>query len=95
MIIERQILRDVLLLKPQIFNDDRGYFFESYNQSQFYKKIGHINFIQDNDSKSSYGVLRGIHFQKHEIHLNTAKMLKPSIVELPGSDLRDRISLLA
>ena len=57
-------IKEVKIIEPKIHSDDRGYFFESYNQSQFYKKIGHINFIQDNESKSSYGVLRGLHFQK-------------------------------
>tara|TARA_B100000941_G_C28368378_1_gene480766 strand:- start:143 stop:679 length:537 start_codon:yes stop_codon:yes gene_type:complete len=57
-------IKDVKLIEPQIHRDTRGYFFESYVQEEFYKKIGPINFIQDNESKSSYGVLRGLHFQK-------------------------------
>ena len=54
----------VWIIEPKIFNDPRGYFFESYNQKEFNKKIGHIDFVQDNESFSSYGVLRGLHFQK-------------------------------
>ena len=62
-IIESQ-LKDVKIIEPQIFDDNRGYFFESYNQKEFVKKIGEFNFIQDNESKSSFGVLRGMHYQK-------------------------------
>ena len=58
-------LEGVKIIKPQLFNDDRGYFFESFNQEIFDKKIGNINFIQDNESKSSFGVLRGLHYQKY------------------------------
>ena len=54
----------VLILEPRIFNDDRGYFFESFNLKDFEEKVGNINFVQDNESRSSYGVLRGLHYQK-------------------------------
>ncbi len=57
-------LKGVKIISPNLFNDDRGYFFESYNQEIFDKKIGKINFVQDNESKSSFGVLRGLHFQR-------------------------------
>lgn len=53
----------VWIIEPKIFNDPRGYFFESYNQKEFNEKIGRIDFVQDNESFSSYGVLRGLHFQ--------------------------------
>lgn len=53
----------VFVIKPTIFEDSRGYFFESYSQKQFEEKIGKVNFVQDNESKSSYGVVRGLHFQ--------------------------------
>lgn len=56
---------DVVIIEPRVFNDARGYFFESYNKISFDELIGDdINFIQDNEAKSSYGVLRGLHFQK-------------------------------
>ncbi|RXQ91466.1 dTDP-4-dehydrorhamnose 3,5-epimerase [Ancylomarina salipaludis] len=55
---------DVFIIEPKIFGDDRGYFFESFNQKEFEEHIGKINFIQDNESKSSKGVLRGLHFQR-------------------------------
>lgn len=59
-------IEDVIIVEPRIFNDERGYFFESYNQKAF--KDGGIdcNFVQDNQSKSSYGVIRGLHCQLGE-----------------------------
>ena len=55
---------DVLVFEPKVFGDDRGYFFESFRQDLFEQHVGHISFVQDNESKSGYGVLRGLHFQK-------------------------------
>ncbi|TLU87845.1 MAG: dTDP-4-dehydrorhamnose 3,5-epimerase [Chlorobium sp.] len=55
---------DVLMFEPQVFGDDRGYFFESFRQDLFEQHIGRVVFVQDNESKSGYGVLRGLHFQK-------------------------------
>jgi len=52
------------IIEPRIFSDSRGYFFESYSQKEFDEKIGPVRFVQDNESFSSYGVLRGLHFQK-------------------------------
>lgn len=63
MIIKPTIIPDVKLITPKVFEDDRGYFFESFRQDLFEKEIGKINFCQDNESKSTYGVLRGLHFQ--------------------------------
>lgn len=54
---------DVVIIKPRIFEDERGYFFESYNKLKFQEKIGDLDFVQDNESKSNYGVLRGLHYQ--------------------------------
>ncbi len=53
----------IKILEPQIFEDSRGYFFESFSQKVFSKAVKDITFVQDNESKSSYGVLRGLHFQ--------------------------------
>ena len=53
----------LLIIEPKLFVDERGYFFESYNQKAFSSAVGNITFVQDNESKSSYGVLRGLHFQ--------------------------------
>lgn len=59
-------IKDVYVIEPRVFKDERGYFFESWKQSDFEQNIGKVNFIQDNESKSSYGVLRGLHYQKGE-----------------------------
>ena len=62
-------IEGVLILEPKVFNDARGYFFESFSQREFDEKVapilGHtIRFVQDNESMSSYGVMRGLHFQR-------------------------------
>ena len=57
-------IEGVLVIEPDVFGDNRGYFFESFNKKQFEEAVGHVNFVQDNESKSSYGVVRGLHFQK-------------------------------
>ena len=57
-------LDGVVIIEPRIFNDDRGYFFESFSERDFFANVREIHFVQDNESKSSYGVLRGLHFQK-------------------------------
>ena len=54
----------VVIIEPRLFKDDRGYFFESYSEKDFNAQVREIRFVQDNESKSSYGVLRGLHFQK-------------------------------
>jgi len=61
-IIETHIA-GVKILEPQIFGDERGYFFESFSQRIFDELVGKIKFVQDNESKSSYGVVRGLHYQ--------------------------------
>lgn len=53
-----------MLIEPTVFGDERGYFFESFSQKEFQEKVCHTVFVQDNESKSKYGVLRGLHFQK-------------------------------
>jgi len=57
-------IQGVWIIEPEVFNDTRGYFFEVWKQSDFNKHIGEIHFIQDNESKSAFGVLRGLHYQK-------------------------------
>jgi dTDP-4-dehydrorhamnose 3,5-epimerase len=57
-------IEGVVIIEPRLFKDDRGYFFESFSQREFEEKVGKVNFVQDNESKSSYGVLRGLHFQR-------------------------------
>ena len=55
---------DLTIIEPKVFGDHRGYFFESFNFNEFKENIGEVHFVQDNESKSSKGVLRGLHFQK-------------------------------
>lgn len=57
-------IEGVVIIEPRIFNDARGYFFESFSERDFCKEVREVRFVQDNESKSSYGVLRGLHFQK-------------------------------
>ncbi len=59
-------IEGVYIIEPKVFNDSRGYFFEAWKKAEFESNIGPIEFIQDNESKSSYGVLRGLHYQKGE-----------------------------
>lgn len=54
----------VVILKPRLFEDARGWFFESFSQREFEEKVRKVTFVQDNESMSSYGVIRGLHFQK-------------------------------
>ena len=60
----KTILDGVVVIEPRLFEDARGYFFESFSQREFDEKIGKVVFVQDNESKSSYGVMRGLHFQR-------------------------------
>lgn len=57
-------IKDLKILEPTVFGDNRGYFLESFNQNKFEEIVGKVSFVQDNESKSSKGVLRGLHFQK-------------------------------
>lgn len=54
----------LVIIEPKVFGDHRGYFFESFSQRDFDASVREVRFVQDNESKSSYGVLRGLHFQK-------------------------------
>lgn len=62
-VIETEI-DGVLILEPHLFHDDRGYFYESFSHREFMESVSDVTFVQDNQSKSLYGVLRGLHFQK-------------------------------
>ena len=57
-------IEGLLILEPRIFQDARGYFFESFSQREFEEKVGAVRFVQDNESMSTYGVMRGLHFQR-------------------------------
>lgn len=57
-------IKGIWIIEPDVFNDTRGYFFEAWKQDDFNVHIGNVHFIQDNESRSSFGVLRGLHYQK-------------------------------
>ena len=57
-------IEGVYIIKPRVFGDARGYFFESYSKREFEEKVGKVDFVQDNESMSKYGVMRGLHFQR-------------------------------
>ena len=57
-------IEGLVIIEPKVFKDSRGYFFESFSQREFEEKVRKINFVQDNESMSSYGVMRGLHFQR-------------------------------
>ena len=67
-------IEGVYIIEPKVFNDARGYFMEAWKQTEFNEYIGKVDFIQDNESKSSFGVLRGLHYQKGE--LSQAKLVR-------------------
>lgn len=60
----RTAIDGVVIIEPRIFRDARGYFFESFSQREFDQKVRPVRFVQDNESMSSYGVMRGLHFQR-------------------------------
>lgn len=62
--IIKTAIEGLLIIKPRVFEDARGYFFESFSRREFEEKVGKVSFVQDNESMSSYGVMRGLHFQR-------------------------------
>ena len=67
-------IEGLVVIEPKVFGDDRGYFFECYNEREFTGKVGPVRFVQDNESKSRYGVVRGLHLQKGEF--SQAKLVR-------------------
>ncbi len=81
-------LKDVWIIEPKVFNDARGYFMEAFKQQEFEEHIGPANFIQDNESKSSFGVLRGLHYQKGEdSQAKLVRVIKGTVLDV-AVDLR-------
>ncbi len=64
MIFKKTSIEGVYIIEPRVFNDSRGYFFEAWKKQEFEANVGPVEFIQDNESKSGFGVLRGLHYQK-------------------------------
>lgn len=81
-------IKGVWLIEPTIFSDERGYFMEAFKKAEFDKNIGSVNFIQDNESKSSFGVLRGLHYQKGEhSQAKLVRVIKGEVLDV-AVDLR-------
>ena len=86
-IIETKI-KDLLIIKPDVFADERGYFFESYNKERFAQHGLDMTFVQDNESQSMKGVLRGLHFQKPPFSQGKlVRVVKGSVMDV-AVDLR-------
>lgn len=74
MIFTEQKIKGVWVIEPKVFADSRGYFMEAFKQNEFEEHVGKVDFVQDNESKSSFGVLRGLHYQKGEF--SQAKLVR-------------------
>lgn len=81
-------IKGVYIIEPRVFNDARGYFFEAWKQAEFEEHVGPVNFVQDNESKSSRGVLRGLHYQRGEAsQAKLVRVIKGCVVDV-AVDLR-------
>lgn len=78
----------VWLIEPKVFSDERGYFMEAFKKEEFEANIGPVDFVQDNESKSSFGVLRGLHYQKGEYsQAKLVRVIKGEVLDV-AVDLR-------
>ena len=78
----------VCIIEPRVFNDARGYFMEAFKEEEFRANIGDVHFVQDNESKSSFGVLRGLHYQKGEYsQAKLVRVIKGKVLDV-AVDLR-------
>lgn len=85
---KKTAIEGVYIIEPLVFNDSRGYFFEAWKKQEFEANIGPVEFIQDNESKSSYGVLRGLHYQKGEFsQAKLVRVIKGRVLDV-AVDLR-------
>ncbi len=81
-------IKGVWVIEPKVFADKRGYFFESWKKEEFESHIGKVDFVQDNESRSSYGVLRGLHYQKGEFsQAKLVRVIKGKVLDV-AVDLR-------
>lgn len=88
MVYSETTLKGVYIIEPNVFKDARGYFMESWKRAEFEQYIGKVEFIQDNESKSSYGVLRGLHYQKGEYsQAKLVRVIKGRVMDV-AVDLR-------
>ena len=76
-------IKGVYIIEPRVFDDARGYFFEAWKEAEFEEHIGPVHFVQDNESKSSRGVLRGLHFQKGDAsQAKLVRVIKGCVVDV-------------
>ena len=76
----------VWIIEPKVFNDARGYFMEAFKEEEFRANIGDVHFVQDNESKSSFGVLRGLHYQKGEYsQAKLVRVIKGKVLDVAES----------
>lgn len=81
-------INGVWVIEPKVFSDERGYFLESFKKEEFESRIGDVDFIQENESKSSFGVLRGLHYQKGEFsQAKLVRVIKGEVLDV-AVDLR-------
>ena len=81
-------IEGAVIIEPQVFGDERGYFFESYSAKWFDENVSEVHFVQDNESKSSFGVLRGLHYQKGEYsQAKLVRVIKGEVLDV-AVDLR-------
>lgn len=81
-------IEGVWIIEPKVFNDARGYFMEAFKEEEFRTHIGDVHFVQDNESKSSFGVLRGLHYQKGEYsQAKLVRVIKGKVLDV-AVDLR-------
>ena len=76
-------IKGVYVIEPRVFNDARGYFFEAWKKAEFEEHVGKVEFIQDNESKSSFGVLRALHYQKGEFaQAKLVRVIKGKVLDV-------------
>lgn len=76
-------IEGVYIIEPKVFNDNRGYFFEAWKKAEFEENVGRVEFVQDNESRSSYGVLRGLHYQKGEFsQAKLVRVIKGKVIDV-------------
>lgn len=88
--VVKTAIEDVVIIEPDVFGDARGYFFESYSQKRFDEQVRPVKFVQDNESKSRYGVLRGLHFQKgKDAQSKLVRVVKGRVLDVAVDIRRD------
>ncbi|MDR0559390.1 MAG: dTDP-4-dehydrorhamnose 3,5-epimerase [Prevotellaceae bacterium] len=87
---EETPIKGAFVVKPEVFGDGRGYFCETFKKSEFEKHIGRVDFIQDNESMSSFGVVRGLHFQKGKYaQAKLVRVIKGAVLDVIVDIRRD------